>query len=104
MNDPHDDPYDSVPLRPVGQITGPIVLIRDEATFAFSEPFPLPMAFPVTQPFDTPQQQLVDRLVVAQRRGDHATFAETLDKLCELRDVQNGSSGNVAPIDLTGQG
>jgi hypothetical protein len=30
MNDPHDDTYEYVPPRIVGQITGPIVPIRDD--------------------------------------------------------------------------
>lgn len=61
------------------------------------EQFPLPQSFPMPHPFDTPTQQLVDRLVVAQRRGDHVTFGEILDRLCDIRD-ERSNSGARAPI------
>jgi len=114
MNDPRDDGCSCCSaMEGTDMASDPI---RDDTAEAFPlsgteridgwkvpEPYPLPISFPMPQPFDTPQQQLVDRLVVAQRRGDHATFAATLDRLCELRDVQNGNSGNVAPIQHEGQ-
>jgi len=87
-----DDTAEPFPLSGTERIDG----------WKVPEPYPLPISFPMPAPFDTPQQQLVDRLVVAQRRGDHATFAETLDKLCELRDIHNSNSGPLAPIQ--GQG
>ena len=91
-----DDTAEAFPLSGNGPLTARI------DAWPAPEPYPLPMSFPMPAPFDSPQQQLVDRLVVAQRRGDHATFAETLDKLCELRGINNSNSGPVAPIQ--GQG
>ena len=97
MSDPiRDDTAEAFPLSGNGPLTAKI------DAWPAPEPYPLqmmfPMSFPMPAPFDSPQQQLVDRLVVAQRRGDHATFAATLDKLCELRDIHNSNSGNFAPI------
>ena len=87
-----DDTAEAFPLSGNGPLTARI------DAWPAPEPYPLPLSFPMPAPFDSPQQQLVDRLVVAQRRGDHATFAATLDKLCELRDIHNSNSGSFAPI------
>lgn len=89
-----DDTQEAFPLSGKGPLTPAI------DAWPAPEPYPLPIdaSFDMPQPFDSPQQQLVDRLVVAQRRGDHATFAEVLDRLYELREVTNNNSGACAPI------
>ena len=99
-----DDDYDSVPLRPVGQITGPIVPIRDDSTFAFSEPFPLHGAFDMPPPRATrPEfvhrsicQRVIDSL--GKPEAD-AEFAAAIEELQQALDGgTNRNSGNAAPI------
>lgn len=116
MSDPidHADQFrdDTMPAFPppkvIGEIIGQFVpsgngpLTPAIDAWPAPEPFPLPMPIPMPQPFDTPQQQLLDRLVVAHRRGDQAAFTEALDRLYELRVGTNSNTGARAPIQ--GQG
>jgi hypothetical protein len=118
MSDPHDDTYDSVPLRTVGQITGPIVPIRDDT----AEPFPSgngPLtaridAWPSPEPyplhsFEMPPPRasrpcfvpvnLARAVIDAHQQGNQAAFSVAIEQLADAIDGgRNMNSGNFAPI------
>jgi hypothetical protein len=103
----HDDTYESVPLRPVGEITGPLVPIRDDTTFAFSEPYPLHGAFEMPPPRASRPSfvsaTIAAAVVAAHQQGNSTAFALALEQLADALDGgANRNSGNVAPIQ--GQG
>ena len=90
-----DETYDSVPLRPVGQITGPIVPIRGDSTFAFSEPFPLHGDFDMPPPRAS-RPEFIHRSIAQQVIDSFEALQQALD------GGANRNSGAVAPIQ--GQG